>query len=179
MKKIVIGSALVALLIAACNDNSSPTRDERGNNNTANNDTSERIKAFEQSDMIVASNEVSEAEMRDDSVFTDGSIPTGWDIAGITDVRGLKIFLKNTQQWVMSNDKAQLALAVKYPLNNIKNKEEMMAAYDQVFTKDVKLSFAMINFNQIFRNSKGVMTAGGKAWITQEGNSFKIFAINP
>ncbi|MEX0636982.1 MAG: hypothetical protein WD135_09455 [Ferruginibacter sp.] len=130
-------------------------------------------------DMIVAVNDVSASEMKDDAVFADGSIPTSWENAGITDVRGLKLFLKQVQQWVITNNKVQLALAVKYPLNNIQHKEDLMAAYDQVFTKDVKLSFAIINFNQIFRNSKGVMTSGGRAWITQEGTNFKIFAINP
>lgn len=177
MIKILSGLLLTATFALACNESNSSNAVETA---TAT-DTARITQATTANDanMIVAINEVSETEMKDDSVFADGSIPTSWDVAGITDVRGLKLFLKQTQQWVMSNDKAQLALAVKYPINTIKNKEEMMEAYDQVFTKDVKLSFAMINFNQIFRNSKGVMTADGRAWITQDGNSFKIFAIHP
>lgn len=172
MKKILVGMVVAATVMIGCNESNSTTA-------ATASDTAHNASIPNDANMIVAINEVSPEEMKDDSVFTDGSIPTSWENAGITDVRGLKLFLKQTQQWVMSNDKAQLALAVKYPLNNIKNKEELMGAYDQIFTKDVKLSFAMINFNQIFRNSKGVMTAGGKAWIMQDGNSFKIFAINP
>jgi len=122
---------------------------------------------------------VSDNEMKDDSVFADGSIPTSWANAGITDVRGLKLFLKKLQQWVMNNDKEKLAAAIRYPLKEIKTEEELIAAYDRVFTKEVKLSFATINFNQVFRNQKGVMTEGGKVWITQSGNEFFIFAINP
>ena len=177
MIKILIGLLLTATFALACNESNSSNAVETA---TAT-DTAQiaETTAANEANMIVAINEVSETEMKDDSVFVDGSIPTSWDVAGITDVRALKLFLKQTQQWVMSNDKAQLALAVKYPINTIKNKEEMMAAYDQVFTKDVKLSFAMINFNQIFRNSKGVMIADGRAWITQDGSSFKIFAIHP
>lgn len=177
MIKILSGLLLAATFALACNESNSTNTVEA----TTATDTAQiaETTTANEANMIVAINEVSETEMKDDSVFADGSIPTSWDVAGITDVRALKLFLKQTQQWVMSNDKAQLALAVKYPLNNIKNEEEMMEAYDQVFTKDVKLSFAMINFNQIFRNSKGVMTAGGRAWINQEGNSFKIFAIHP
>ena len=177
MIKILSGLLLAATFALACNESNSTSTVETA---TAT-DTAQiaETTAANEANMIVAINEVSETEMKDDSVFADGSIPTSWEVAGITDVRGLKLFLKQTQQWVMSNDKAQLALAVKYPINTIKNKEEMMAAYDQVFTKDVKLSFAMINFNQIFRNSKGVMIADGRAWITQDGNSFKIFAIHP
>lgn len=121
---------------------------------------------------------ISDNEMKDDSVFSDGSIPTAWANAGITDVRGLKLFLKQAQQWVMTNDKQKLAAAIKYPLKNIKNEQDLIAAYDNIFTKEVKLSFATINFNQIFRNQQGVMTAGGKVWINQFGKDFKIFAIN-
>lgn len=121
---------------------------------------------------------VSETEMKDDSVFADGSIPTSWANAGITDVRGLKYFLKQAQQWVMNNDKAKLAASVQYPLKNIRNEQELVENYDKVFTKDVKLAFAKVNFNQVFRNQKGVMLDGGKVWITQSGKDFKIFAIN-
>jgi hypothetical protein len=129
-------------------------------------------------DTLVNSLTISENEMKDDSVFADGSIPTSWANAGITDVRGLKLFLKQAQQWVMNNDKEKLAAAIRYPLKNIKNEQELIAAYDNVFTKEVKLSFATINFNQIFRNQQGVMTTGGKVWINQFGDKFKIFAIN-
>lgn len=117
-------------------------------------------------------------ELQDDSVFTDGSKPTSWENAGITDVKGLKLFLKDLQQAVITNDKAKLAAAVKYPLQGLSNAEELVEAYDNVFTKDVKMSFALINFSQIFRNQKGAMTEGGRVWIGQFGNKFKIFAIN-
>lgn len=123
--------------------------------------------------------ELSANELRDDSVFKDGSIPTSWKNAGITDVKGLKLFIKQLQQWVMMNDKEKLAAAVQYPLNKtIKTKEDLIANYDMVFTKNVKLSFATLNFNQLFRNAYGVMTDGGKVWMIQQGKGFKIAAIN-
>jgi hypothetical protein len=123
--------------------------------------------------------ELSANELKDDSVFKDGSKPTSWANAGITDVKGLKLFIKQLQQWVIMNDRENLAAAVQYPLNNfIKTKENLVANYDSVFTKEVKLSFATINFNQLFRNAKGVMTDGGKVWMRQQGKEFKIVAIN-
>lgn len=121
---------------------------------------------------------VSAAELRDDSVFADGSIPTSWENAGITDVKALKLFLKELQQLVMLNDKAGLSGHVQYPLKDIPGPEAFIAQYDEVFTRNVKLSLAGINFNQVFRNQDGVMTAGGKVWIRQIGEGFKIIAIN-
>jgi len=117
-------------------------------------------------------------EMKDDSVFVDGSVPTSWENAGITDVKGFKLFLKQAQLWIMDNDKEKLASIVRYPLKNIKTPEELVEKYDAVFTKDVKLSFAMINFNQIFRNQQGASTEGGKVWFAQQGKGFKIIAVN-
>ena len=123
--------------------------------------------------------ELSAIELKDDSVFKDGSIPTSWGNAGITDIKGLKLFIKQLQQLVIMNDKENLARAVQYPLNKtIKTKENLVANYDAVFTKEVKLSFATLNFNQLFRNAKGVMTDGGKVWIAQQGKEFRITAIN-
>lgn len=122
---------------------------------------------------------LSAEELKDDSVFTDGSIPASWDAAGITDVKGLKNFIKQLQQWVVANDKENLAAAIQYPLNKtIKTKEDVIANYDKIFTKEVKLSFATVKFNQLFRNANGVMTEGGKVWMGQKGNEFKITAIN-
>jgi hypothetical protein len=176
MIKLLSGLLLTATFALACNESNSTNAVETATSN----DTAQIVETnANDANMIVAINEVSETEMRDDSVFNDGSIPTTWEVAGIEDVKGLKLFLKQAQQWVMSNNKEQLAAAVQYPINNIKNKEEMMAAYDQYFTKEVKLSFAMINFNQIFRTYKGVMLADGLVWIKPVGDTYKIFAINP
>jgi fructose-1-phosphate kinase PfkB-like protein len=175
MTKLLLGLWFTSTILLACNEPAS-------NNSEATVNYADSIlptPTVADDQMIVAINDVSDAEMKDDSVFADGSIPTTWEVAGITDVKGLKLFLKQVQQWVMSNNKEQLAAAVQYPINNIKNKDEMIAAYDQYFTKEVKLSFAMINFSQIFRNAKGVMMAGGKVWIQPVNGTYKIFSINP
>lgn len=118
-------------------------------------------------------------EMKDDSVFSDGSVPTSWEVAGITNVKGFKLFIKKLQLLVLDNDKAQLAKQIRYPLNkSIKTEADFIKNYDQVFTKDAKLSIAKINFSQIFRNSKGAMSDAGMVWFAQEENDFKIIAIN-
>ena len=123
--------------------------------------------------------ELTAFELRDDSVFTDGSIPTSWANAGFTNVKGFKLFLKKVQLWIMDNNKDSLSQIIRYPLRGLKNPSELVAAYDSVFTKPVKLSFATLNFSQVFRNQNGAMTDAGKVWFTKSGDGYKIIAINP
>ncbi len=172
MHKIIVCFLMAVIVLSACDSRKDSRETVAADSATITVPTPAVV------DSVINTITVSEAEMKDDSVFADGSIPSSWEKAGITDVRGLKLFLKQAQQWVMNNDKEKLAAAIKYPLKDIKNEQELVAAYDKVFTKDVKLSFATINFNQIFRNHDGVMTEGGKVWINQFGKDFKIFAIN-
>ncbi|MEO6730976.1 MAG: hypothetical protein ABIN01_07145 [Ferruginibacter sp.] len=118
-------------------------------------------------------------EMTDDSVFIDGSVPTGWDVAGITDVKSFKLFLKRLQILVFNDDKEKLAQLIKYPLGkSIKTEKDFINNYNKLFSKDVKLSIAKINFSQVFRNSKGAMSEDGRVWFGQDGEKFKIIAIN-
>lgn len=174
MKKLFSIVIIAAALLTACNEKKAETTIEQGKIDTINQTiVEEEVDSFPNVKV-----DILPEELKDDSVFADGSIPSSWENAGITDVKGLKEFLKNAQLWVMNNNKEKLAAAIKYPLKDIKNEAELVAAYNKVFTKEVKLSFATINFNQIFRNQKGVMLENGKVWINQFGKEFKIFAIN-
>ena len=118
-------------------------------------------------------------ELKDDSVFVDGSEATDWGTAGFTDVKGFKVFLKQLQLLVMDNNKIGLSKLIKYPLHNtIKTEKEFIEQYDTIFTKDVKLEVAKINFSQIQRNYRGAMTELGRVWFAQEEAQFKIIAVN-
>ena len=175
MKKYLLIITSVTLGVISCNQASRQTSTVT----PAVTDSAKKAVDTPATEMLQVSG-LSPAELKDDPVFTDGSIPTSWQNAGITDVKGLKLFIKKLQQWIVTNDKDSLASVVKYPLNKkIKTKEELVANYDAVFTKEVKLSFATLNFSQLFRNDKGVMTSGGKVWFDQQGSVFKIIAINP
>ena len=174
MKSFLTRMILLSTVIISCNNSESNTEAVVIKQDTVLHNP----PAINDSNVISNPLVLSENELKDDSVFTDGSIPTSWENAGITDVKGLKLFLKQLQQWVMNNDKEKLAAVVRYPLKDIKTEQELIAAYEKVFTKEVRLSFATINFNQVFRNQKGVMLGSGKVWITQSGNQFFIFAIN-
>lgn len=172
MKKCLPYFAFI-LITFSCNH-----YDKHATQNTSSTDSSQNT-GIDSAKNTMQVSELSGNELKDDSVFTDGSIPASWKIAGITDVRGLKLFIKQLQQWVVENDKEKLSGVIQYPLDNkYKNPSDVVEHYDKIFTREVKLSLATINFNQLFRNYRGVMTDGGKIWIAQDANQFKIIAIN-
>jgi len=176
MKNYIL-SFIILSSVVACND-AIPEVDEKSS------PSSDSLAAKIDSPKTIAPDKLAGfgltlEEMQDDSVFIDGSVPTSWEVAGVTDVKGFKFFIKKLQLLVLDNDKAQLAKQIRYPLNkSIKTEEDFIKNYDQVFTKDAKLSIAKINFSQIFRNSKGAMSDAGMVWFAQEGKEFKIIAVN-
>lgn len=120
------------------------------------------------------------ASLQDDSVFADGSIPTSWENAGFSDPVAFKQFLQQLQQWVASDRKDSVADALDYPLRNpkIKDQQQFLGQYDTYFNERVKKALREQNLRQVFRNARGAMIGNGELWFTQEGNRFKITAIN-
>ena len=117
--------------------------------------------------------------MEDDAVFSDGSRPASWETAGINNVSGLKIFIKDLQTIVANGHRQELARYIRYPLNStVKSKSDFLENYDKVITPKVKRALASVNLRQLFRNYKGVMIGSGEIWIAQEGQDFNIIAIN-
>jgi len=176
MKKHLLSISILLVLIA-CNETTSPP----GVIPASIIDT--QLPKVDTLKPLISNNSIGSGltleEMKDDSVFTDGSIPTSWEVAGITDVKNFKLFLKRVQLLVLNDEKEQLAKFIKYPLGrSIKSEAEFIKNYDRIFTKDAKLSIAKINFSQIFRNSKGAMSEEGRVWFQQEVDEFKIIAVN-
>jgi hypothetical protein len=145
MKKYILYLSVLASVMLACNQPVKEATPEKG----VTTDSVKMPVDTSGTEMMKVS-ELSDQELKDDSVFANGSIPTSWKVAGITDVKGLKLFIKQLQQWVITNDKEKLAGVVQYPLNKtIKTKEDLLANYDAVFTKEVKLSFATIVMQKV------------------------------
>jgi len=115
-------------------------------------------------------------DLSDDPVFINGSIPSTWDIAGITDPIGFKKFLIALQISVINNnkDKAISSLdVIKFA------KYDTLNNYDKLFNKKVVDAFKNMNIHQIFRNYQGAMIGNGTVWFKQNSNgTFSIFAIN-
>lgn len=118
--------------------------------------------------------------MGDDSVFTDGSVPTSWENAGFTDPAGFKQFLLRLRTWSASGQKDSVAQVIDYPLRNpvVKSKEQFLQRYDSLFNDKVKQAIQDQNLRQIFRRDQGAMIGDGTVWFRQSGNRFVIVGIN-
>ncbi|MEJ7586456.1 MAG: hypothetical protein WKI04_02730 [Ferruginibacter sp.] len=176
MKKYIL-SALFLIALYACNNNNSPEIQPIAGNKDK---TAFSTDSLQPSEMVkILGIGLTQEELIDDTVFFDGSKPTSWEVAGISDVKLFKLFLKQVQYLILNNDKVQLAKLISYPLgNSIKTENDFIQHYERIFSKAAKLSIARINFSQLFRNSKGVMTEEGRVWFSQLGNQFKIIAVN-
>lgn len=123
------------------------------------------------------------SEMKDDSVFADGSIPSTWKISGINDALQLKIFIKFLRYWVEQGSKDSIASHVAFPLNpKITSRTEFIKHYNELFSPKVIRALDQQNLSQIFRNQRGAMIGNGELWIRNMApgltDDFKIISIN-
>lgn len=123
---------------------------------------------------------LSEAEIGDDSIFTDGSQPTSWANAGIEHPLQFKYFLKRLQYWVTNNMKDSVAGVIAFPLKKprLANKAAFIAKYDSIFTPAVKNALLTQNMRQLFRSDQGAMVGAGEIWFTETRKGFFITTIN-
>ncbi len=119
-------------------------------------------------------------ELKDDSIFTDGSKPTSWAVSGIDDPAAFKKFVKRLKFWVANDHKDSVSTVIAYPLRNpkIKDKQEFLNKYDLFFNEKVRKSLREQKLNQVFRNTNGAMIGSGELWINEKGKDFLIIAIN-
>lgn len=169
---------MLIVLFASCNNASE-------NNTKMVTDTSSAEKSNIQagtgsSIAISTPYDLTEEEMKDDSVFADGSQPTTWANAGITDSIAFKKFLKHLQVWIANNEKDSVASVIVFPMrtSKVKSKDGFLKNYDNYINDKIKLASKNINYKHIFRNNQGAMIGDGAIWFTQSGDGYKIFAIN-
>lgn len=124
--------------------------------------------------------ELTAEEMKDDSVFSDGSKPSAWSDAGIDDPLAFKKTLKQLQYWVTNNEKDSVANLIAYPLAHprVKTKKAFLDSYDRLFSEKVKKALKEQKLSQIFRNYQGAMIGNGELWFSGSKGVYKIFAIN-
>ena len=156
---------IILVLIASCNQNEKTPAEKK--------DSGSAI------DSNIIGLPITNPDLDDDSIFDDGSKPTAWDVAGITRVYALKIFIKDLQYLVANDNPEEISKLIRYPLNStIKTKSDFLANYNKIITPKIKDALDKANLRQLFRNYKGVMIGSGEIWIAQEGKDFKIIAIN-
>ncbi|HTE27427.1 hypothetical protein [Flavitalea sp.] len=119
-------------------------------------------------------------ELKDDTVFTDGSRPVSWENAGVSDPLALKKFIRKLQVWVRDNQVDSISGYLVYPMRNpgIKDKSDFKLNYRDYITDGVKAALADQRLNQVFRNEQGAMIGQGQIWFRQKDNNIQIIAIN-
>ena len=123
---------------------------------------------------------LSEEDLKDDSVFSDGARPVSWENAGVSDPIAMKKFIRKLQVWVRDNQVDSISGYLKYPMRNpgIKDKTDFKLNYRDYFTDGVKTALADQRLNQVFRNEQGAMIGQGQIWLLQKDNNIQIIAIN-
>lgn len=102
-------------------------------------------------------------------------------------------FMKLIKTSILTNDKAAVASRVSYPVNvtigkqqkvKIKNKQSLIANFDQIFTPKFKEAIRLSRTCNLFYNYHGAMLSDGKIWIynkpgsTKEKYGYTVIAIN-
>lgn len=126
-------------------------------------------------DLLSNTNSVSD-DLSDDIIFDDGSEPTTWETAGITDPIAFKKFLLTLQTAVLNRD---VDFVVSSLDSEVFNRQESLENYDKLFSPSVVDAFQKINIHQIWRNYKGAEIGNGTVWFKQNSDgTFSIQAIN-
>jgi hypothetical protein len=123
---------------------------------------------------------LSAEDLKDDSVFSDGSRPISWENAGVSDPVAMKKFIRKLQVWVRDNQVDSISGYLNYPMRNpgIKDKSDFKLNYSDYITDGVKAALADQRLSQIFRNEQGAMIGQGQIWFRQSDNNIQIIAIN-
>jgi hypothetical protein len=123
---------------------------------------------------------LSAEDLKDDSVFSDGSRPISWRNAGVSDPVALKKIIRKLQVWVRDNQVDSISGYLVYPMRNpgIKDKSDFKLNYRDYITEGVKAALADQRLNQVFRNEQGAMIGQGQMWFRQKDNNIQIIAIN-
>ena len=120
------------------------------------------------------------AELQDDSIFNDGSVPASWQAAGISDSIKVKKFIRQLQVWIAANRADSISGYLQYPMKNpgIATAADFQKNYRTYFNEAVKTAVMSQNLSQVFRNQYGVMLGEGRVWLTEKDNNILIIAIN-
>ena len=119
-----------------------------------------------------------DGEYTDEVFYFNGTSPTSWAIAGISNSRSFKDFYMRFRNMVKLNDKDQIANYINYPLGAIKNESDFVKNFEKIFTKDIKTTIQNQKVRQLFRDKRGVMIGDNHLWFKQINGEYKIVTIN-
>lgn len=99
-----------------------------------------------------------------------------------------RAFLAQLQQSVGADDRQAVAALVDYPLRvrlggktvQLRDEKQFLAAYERLFTQQVKDAIAAQTYPALFANAQGLMIGNGEVWFAGVGKAgtVRIIAIN-
>lgn len=112
-----------------------------------------------------------------------GTFEHQYEVAGATDDKIVDQAAQDFLNAVASNDKESVAGMIEYPIGVtingnevvIRNQEDLIAHYQQIFTKAFKERLAQMIPKHMFAKWSGIMMGHGEIWLNAYG---KIIAIN-
>ena len=113
-----------------------------------------------------------------DDLEWEGTIPTGWGTATITDSEQFKIFMIHFKEMVANNEVDKIASLIQYPLKDITDRQMFKNNYQRLFSEGLKQKVAEQRLDRIFRNSGGAAIGSGDIRFQEVGGKYMIQAIN-
>ncbi|MET6997310.1 hypothetical protein [Chitinophaga defluvii] len=113
-----------------------------------------------------------------DTLFEDGSKPSGWDVAGFDDPADFKKFMIEFKDWVNRDVADSIIAHIQFPLKKYATPALFKAKYAEIFDKKTKQVVANMRLDRIFRNYQGAMIGDGLIWFNQTPSGYRIIAIN-
>ena len=117
-------------------------------------------------------------EIYSDDLEWEGTVPTTWSTATISNAENFKIFLLNFKEMVRNDEVNKIADLIRFPVKNLENRQEFKDSYTRVFSESMKAAVRDQRLDRIFRNSGGASIGDGEIWFHQIGEAYKIVAIN-
>jgi hypothetical protein len=111
-----------------------------------------------------------------------------YEVAGIDDPKKFETFFADVQALVGADDKEKLAEYIQYPMHffegdkkdaPIKDSKAFIAAYDRIFTKEIKEMLKTQTLKDLFVNYKGISVGSGAIWFSvDEKGKIAIMTVN-
>ena len=113
-----------------------------------------------------------------DDLEWEGTVPTGWQTATIRNSEQFKLFMIYFKSLVAKEEHSEIANMIRYPLKDIKTKQEFISNAHRILTPEVKQAVADQRLDRIFRNSGGASIGNGEVWLQEVNGKYRITAIN-
>lgn len=101
-----------------------------------------------------------------------------WQVAGIDDPAGFKIFFSNFKTWLEKDEQDSITAHIAFPIKKYKTPQSFRNNFSKVFNAQFKKIISEQSAGNVFVNAQGVMLGNGEIWINYLKGNYYITAIN-